>query len=97
MSPFRLSASIKFLIVGLVQLTILLKPLCHPSARLEDLESPQMLGSHWFHPRLSKRGSAFGMGVEGDVEAVDEDEDEAVEKGAGSRRGGRGKEASSLR
>ena len=52
-----LSASMKFQIVGLVQLTILLKPLCRPSARLEDLGSPQMVASHWFHPSLSKRGS----------------------------------------
>ena len=52
-----LSASMKFQIFGLVQLTILLKPSCHPSARLEDLGSPQMVASHWFHPSLSKRGS----------------------------------------
>ena len=32
-----LIASMKFKIVGLVQLTILLKPLCHPFARLDDL------------------------------------------------------------
>ena len=54
--PFRLSASIKFQIVGLVQFTILLKRLCHPFARLEDLGSPQI--SHWFHPSL-KSGSAW--------------------------------------
>ena len=36
-------------IVGLVQFTILLKPLCHPFARLEDLGSPQMVASHWIH------------------------------------------------
>ena len=54
---YSLSASIKFQIVGLVQLKILLKPLCHPSDRLEDLGSPQMVASHWFHPSLSKSGS----------------------------------------
>ena len=32
----------KLQIVGLVQLTILLKHLYHPSARLDDLGSPQM-------------------------------------------------------
>ena len=40
-----LSASMKFQIVGLVQLTILLKPLCRPSARLEDLGNRR-----WWHP-----------------------------------------------
>ena len=54
-------ASMKFQIVGLAQLTILLKPLCDPSARLEDLGSPQMVASHWFHPSLSKRGSEEGV------------------------------------
>ena len=51
------SASMKLQIVVLVQLTILSKPLCHPSARLEGLGSLQMVASHWFHPSLSKRGS----------------------------------------
>ena len=35
------SASMKLQIVG----TILLKPLCHPSARLEDQGSPQLVAS----------------------------------------------------
>ena len=43
-----LSASRKLQIFGLAQVTILLKPLCHPSARLEDQGSPHMVASHWF-------------------------------------------------
>ena len=56
-----LSASIKFQIVGLVELTILLKPLCHPSASLEDLDVP----SHVYSRVPEEEGAAVISGEVG--------------------------------
>ena len=45
----------KLHVVGLVQVSRLLDPLCHPSARLEDQGSKKIVASHWFYLSLSKR------------------------------------------